>query len=857
MKMKAVQPKHLITIINVYAPHSERVRNDQQELDEMYTQLSTVFNELKPKSKLTFLAGDWNSKVGKNNDNTPCLGRYSKGKRNYNGEYFIEFCNINNLFVCNSAFCHPSRHITTWECQMKDKNDPAKTFMVYNQIDYIVCEASKKHLLVDSRSYKGTETSSDHRLLICRVKIGDYEIFRVHNKQIAKKYNTKLLICNEEMRNKFASEVHSYLNEQNNNNIQPSWEKTRTILTTSAEKTVGLADMKHHGHIHNPVIEKLSIQQKNIRLEISECTNSNKIADLKSKRNQILHEITQTLNKQKNDELNSIASEINKSKDNAKMYRAVKLLKRKHPQKLILVDEEGKSITNEEQCSKIVAKHFEGHFTTHDEQELEAFITEPQPLNNPITQKEVAKSVSKFSNNKASDSHNISAELVKYGPSSLNNEIACILNHMFEHNEYVNVGEGLMVPIRKPKKPKGPIKNPLKDLRPVTLLPIIRKVLSNITLARIQPQVEKYLSPAQAAYRPNRSTADIVWTHKFLIARTQLYQNETIYVVGIDMSSAFDTIYRNKLLHILKDIIGEDELRIIRVLLSNTTLTVRSKSGVNNTFKTNIGSPQGDGLSGCLFNIYFENALKEVRTSMQTNDLDNEHAYARPTEKQVDTLLYHDHPYAINMPEPTMPDETCYADDGDFIYEKEFEKDKLLFIVGDVLLIENLQVNCDKTEVTEYRRENNKSEEKWRHVIKLGTTLGDTEEMIRRKQLSIVAMKEMNELWSRKDKVQVAVRNDLYKTLVKPILLYNSGTWSLTSGEEELLNAFHRKQLRRVLGVKYPVIMENTVVFEQSGETPLSLKILKSRWSLFGHTFYDFQVTYLQDVQCITIFNHV
>ena len=34
------------------------------------------------------------------------------------------------------------------------------------------------------------------------------------------------------------------------------------------------------------------------------------------------------------------------------------------------------------------------------------------------------------------------------------------------------------------------------------------------------------------------------------------------------------------------------------------------------TFVTNIGSPQGDGLSGVLFNIYFENSLRKLREEL-------------------------------------------------------------------------------------------------------------------------------------------------------------------------------------------------------------------------------------------------
>ncbi|GFR64602.1 very-long-chain enoyl-CoA reductase [Elysia marginata] len=80
------------------------------------------------------------------------------------------------------------------------------------------------------------------------------------------------------------------------------------------------------------------------------------------------------------------------------------------------------------------------------------------------------------------------------------------------------------------------------------------------------------------------------------------------------MSSAFDTIDRHLLLNILKNIIREDEQRIIRYLLSNTELSIKLKgSSKRESFKSNIGTPQGDSLSPVLFIVYLEHALKNIR----------------------------------------------------------------------------------------------------------------------------------------------------------------------------------------------------------------------------------------------------
>ena len=91
--------------------------------------------------------------------------------------------------------------------------------------------------------------------------------------------------------------------------------------------------------------------------------------------------------------------------------------------------------------------------------------------------------------------------------------------------------------------------------------------MSKTTLTRIMPKVDQYLSHSQSAYRPNRSTSDIVWAYRWMIAKAQTVGIE-INITGIDISSAFDTIIRSKLLDILNTFLDEDEIQIIRLLLS-------------------------------------------------------------------------------------------------------------------------------------------------------------------------------------------------------------------------------------------------------------------------------------------------
>ena len=70
------------------------------------------------------------------------------------------------------------------------------------------------------------------------------------------------------------------------------------------------------------------------------------------------------------------------------------------------------------------------------------------------------------------------------------------------------------------------------------------------------------------------------------------------YKIGIDMSRAFDTIKRSKILEVLQEAnCSVDELHLVRLLLTDTKLAVRVKKEYSAEFETSIGSPQGDSLS--------------------------------------------------------------------------------------------------------------------------------------------------------------------------------------------------------------------------------------------------------------------
>ena len=193
-------------------------------------------------------------------------------------------------------------------------------------------------------------------------------------------------------------------------------------------------------------------------------------------------------------------------------------------------------------------------------------------------------------------------------------------------------------------------------------------------------------------------------------------------------------------------------------------------------FETNKGSPQGDAISGVFFNIAFENALHDLRATMNQINIKIEHSYSKQNN---------------------LTEELIYGDDTDFPTDDSHKNKEIQQVANPILKTHSLKVNDNKWEKTEIIRSTEYHEEKWRKTRKLGSLLGDYEDMKRRIQLSNLAMDQLTKVWP-ENKIHITRKLKIYKSIVKSILTYNMCTWGLTKAQQEELNRGHRKQLRRV-----------------------------------------------------------
>ena len=205
---------------------------------------------------------------------------------------------------------------------------------------------------------------------------------------------------------------------------------------------------------------------------------------------------------------------------------------------------------------------------------------------------------------------------------------------------------GILTPIPKPGKSKGPREN----LRPIILLSVLRKILTICLIRRTWDRLSTQISQDQAAYQNGRSTTEQVFAIKVLAEKAITASDYKIYLLMLDMSKAFDTVNRSKLFNALEEVLLPEELHLLHILTNNVFLKVRVGQEIGEAFMTFIGIMQGDCLSAVLFIFYLSKALTPTETPIK-----NEHTYAINTfHKSNGKSIYKNKIFSLFHPKMQM-----------------------------------------------------------------------------------------------------------------------------------------------------------------------------------------------------------
>ena len=209
------------------------------------------------------------------------------------------------------------------------------------------------------------------------------------------------------------------------------------------------------------------------------------------------------------------------------------------------------------------------------------------PMRNPFKGEEILKSAKSMKNNKAVGIDDMAAEYIKYGDDELCQQIAELLNETAETGNYPKeLRIGILTPLPKSGKKSKP--KDQSHLRPIILLSTLRKILAITMLNRIWNRLSTKIPKDQAAYQSGRSTTEQIFAIKLLVEKAITSDSYKIYLLMLDMSKAFDTVTREKLLDLLAEILEDDELNMLKILINDVAYLVKVKQTLGEEILTEI-----------------------------------------------------------------------------------------------------------------------------------------------------------------------------------------------------------------------------------------------------------------------------
>ena len=134
----------------------------------------------------------------------------------------------------------------------------------------------------------------------------------------------------------------------------------------------------------------------------------------------------------------------------------------------------------------------------------------------PPTKTEIQLGLSQLKNGKAAGLDNIYPEVLKIDPEITAEMLYPLLEKIWKEEKIPrDWEEGLIINILK----KGDLSN-CNNWRGVTLLSIPSKILTRITINRIQNTVEQHLRKEQAGFCKHRSCVDLINTLRIILEQS-------------------------------------------------------------------------------------------------------------------------------------------------------------------------------------------------------------------------------------------------------------------------------------------------------------------------------------------------
>ncbi|KAL0167122.1 hypothetical protein M9458_038966, partial [Cirrhinus mrigala] len=349
---------------------------------------------------------------------------------------------------------------------------------------------------------------------------------------------------------------------------------------------------------------------------------------------------------------------------------------------------------------------------------------------------------------------------------------------------------------------------------------------------------------SQCGFRANRSTTDMVFVLRQLQEKCR-EQNRGLYITFVDLTKAFDTVSRQGMWQILERLGCPPKfLNMIIQFHEDQKGQVRLNTDLSVPFPILNGVKQGCVLAPTLFTIFFSMMLKQALQDFDDDDavyiryrLDGSLFNLRRLQAHTKTL-------------DQLIRELLFADDAALLAHTERALQRITSCFTDAAQLFGLEVSLKKTVVL--HQPASKEDHHSPHItigeielksVHQFTYLGciitsdakiDKELDNRLAKANSAFGRLYKRVWYNKQLKQ-STRISVYRAIVLTTLLYGSESWVLYRSQLRLLERFHQRCLRTILGIHWSDYVTNVEVLEQAETVSIEALLLRTQLRWAGH----------------------
>ena len=394
----------------------------------------------------------------------------------------------------------------------------------------------------------------------------------------------------------------------------------------------------------------------------------------------------------------------------------------------------------------------------------------------------IQKEIKELKNNKAAGKDRLPSELFKYGGEKLAKALHWVISKIWDEEKLPEEWmDGVICPIYK----KGD-KLDCCNYRGITLINAAYKVLSQILCRQLSPHAKRFVGPYQAGFTGARATTDQIFCLRQILEKCREHNMPTHHIF-IDFKAAYDTVDREQLWQIMHDNGFPDKLtRLVKATMERVMCYVRVSGELSEPFESRRGLRQGDGLSCLLFNVGLEGVVRKA--GIDTSG----------------TILYK----SVQL--------LGFADDIDIVARNlETVKETYTRLKAEAIKI-GLAMNTTKTKYMKGRGSKDVNPPCLTPLAVDGDELEEVDEFVYLGSLVTADNNTSKSIQTRihagnrayygvrktltSDRVRRRTKLAIYKTLIRPVVLYGHETWTMLQEDERALGVFERKVLRTIYG---------------------------------------------------------